>query len=69
MNETERLSYRETYRVAVIGHPGKGNYGHALDRAKVEAPMQIRYYPDFGEPRVRLNPGWADFGSGRKGSL
>ena len=38
MNETERLSYHETYRVAVIGHTGKGKYGHALDQACAGLP-------------------------------
>src|SRR5262245_10311197 len=28
---TRRLSMAKTYRVAVIGRTGKGNYGHGLD--------------------------------------
>ena len=29
---------KKTYRVAVIGRTGKGNYGHGLDRVWTEIP-------------------------------
>lgn len=38
MTGSERPDYRGTYRVAVIAHTGKGNYGHQLDQASVGLP-------------------------------
>ena len=38
MNEMNEIGYRGTYRAAVIGHTGKGNYGHQLDEACVGLP-------------------------------
>ena len=34
----ERATYQGTYRAGVIGHTGRGNYGHGLDVAFVGLP-------------------------------
>ena len=45
----------KTYRVAVIGHTGKGNYGHGIDTVWLKVPQcEIVAVADADEKGSRL---------------
>jgi len=60
---------RPAYRVAVIGHTGRGNYGHGLDRVWSELPQtRVVAVADADEQglaasvrRLRLSQGYRDY--------
>ena len=59
----------QTYRVAVIGHTGKGNYGHGLDKVWLSIPgcklVAVTDADDAGRAqavkRLRVSNGYADY--------
>ena len=59
----------QTYRVAVIGHTGKGDYGHGLDRVWLAIPgcklVAVADTDDAGRAqaikRLRISNGYADY--------
>ncbi len=59
----------QSYRIAVIGHTGRGNYGHGLDRVWLDIPgCQIVAVADAHEAgrqqalrRLHVSKGYADY--------
>ncbi len=57
------------YRVAIIGHTGRGNYGHGIDRVWLEVPQtEIVAVADANEggrkaavKRLKVEKGYADY--------
>ncbi len=64
-----RQARRPKYRVAVIGHTGRGNYGHGLDRVWLDVPeTEIVAVADADEKglagsvkRLGIRQGFADY--------